>query len=310
MDAVVGKLLHGANVVATALYRLSRGKIGGTAKGTQVMLITVPGRKTGIPHTNPVSYFEHDGGYLVSGSSGGAKRAPQWIRNLATAGSAHVEIGAREFDVDARVLAGAERDQVWNDVVLAHAPFFARYETKSGRTIPVARLSPRSCSGRSGAAATLEEENDRHRSDPQECGLERCDEQRYVRDETQPRDRHNAGDDTEPAEPPRQPSGAQRECADGDDDDPEGDLPLAMPVVHRLPVPMIFGQIRLRDARPGSPHHPVDHLPVSHPLPTMSRRAVRQQRLQQRPMLHRLDRVAQASRRSTALQAHHSRDTP
>jgi F420H(2)-dependent quinone reductase len=30
---------------------------------SSVLLLTVPGRKTGTPHTTPVSYFEDEGGY-------------------------------------------------------------------------------------------------------------------------------------------------------------------------------------------------------------------------------------------------------
>ncbi|WP_281221106.1 hypothetical protein [Nocardia uniformis] len=35
------------------------------------------------------------------------------------------------------------RDQLWYDVVLRQAPFFAKYQDKSGRIIPVAVLTPR-----------------------------------------------------------------------------------------------------------------------------------------------------------------------
>ena len=40
------------------------------------------------------------------------------------------------------VLHGAERDAAWRDVVVATYPSFADYETKSGRAIAVARVSP------------------------------------------------------------------------------------------------------------------------------------------------------------------------
>jgi len=41
-------------------------------------------------------------------------------------------------------------------------------------------------------------------------------------------------------------------------------------------------------ARPGAPHHPADHHPMVHPLVTMTRRAIWQQRLLQRPLHIRL----------------------
>lgn len=42
-----------ANRLGATLYRRSRGKVGGTAKGVPVMLVTVPGRRTGTPRTTP-----------------------------------------------------------------------------------------------------------------------------------------------------------------------------------------------------------------------------------------------------------------
>ncbi len=89
----------------------------------------------------PVSYFEHDGALIVTGSAGGMKNNPQWIRNLQAAGAADVQIGAEQSSVHARVTDGPERDELWQQVILARSPFFAKYEQKSGRTIPVAVLT-------------------------------------------------------------------------------------------------------------------------------------------------------------------------
>jgi hemerythrin-like domain-containing protein len=50
---VLRRLLPAANHLAVALYRRSGGRIGGSAKGIPVLLITAPGRRTGAPHTVP-----------------------------------------------------------------------------------------------------------------------------------------------------------------------------------------------------------------------------------------------------------------
>jgi deazaflavin-dependent oxidoreductase (nitroreductase family) len=133
--------MRGANRLAVSLYRRSGGRIGGRAKGTRVLLLTVPGRTTGIRRTVPVSYFEHDGELIVTGSAGGMKDNPQWISNLRAAGAADIQIGAQRSSVHARVTEGPERDELWQQVVLARSPFFAKYEKKSGRVIPVAVLT-------------------------------------------------------------------------------------------------------------------------------------------------------------------------
>lgn len=129
----VQSLLGGINRLASRLYR--RG-IGRTAKAKlPVMLLTVAGRKSGTPRTVPVSYFEHDGSLLVAASAGGSKPQPQWVRNVQSADQVHLEVGDEAYDAKPRVLTGVERDRLWQDVVLAQAPFFAGYERKSGRVI-------------------------------------------------------------------------------------------------------------------------------------------------------------------------------
>lgn len=140
---LVRRLFRALNRLAVALYRRSGGRIGGSAKGLPVLLVTVPGRRTGTPHTVPIAYIEHDGAYIVTGSAGGGKDEPQWFRNLRV--SRCVQIETRDdgpYDADVTVLDTAERDRLWHDVVLDSAPFFAKYQEKAGRLIPVAVLTP------------------------------------------------------------------------------------------------------------------------------------------------------------------------
>ena len=144
MNAISKTLMKAAGKGAVLAYRRSGGRIGGKALGgAPVMLLTVAGRKSGQPHTTAVSYFEHQGGYVVVGSAGGTPEDPQWFRNLRKAATASIEVGAAPSrTVSVRVLGGEERDRVWSDVVLARVPEFAKYETKSGRRMPLAILRP------------------------------------------------------------------------------------------------------------------------------------------------------------------------
>ncbi|NED97451.1 nitroreductase family deazaflavin-dependent oxidoreductase [Phytoactinopolyspora alkaliphila] len=137
------QLFRGLNRLAVALYRRSGGRIGGTAKGIPVLLITAPGRRTGSPHTVPVAYIEHNGGYIVTGSAGGANAEPQWFRNVRATDRVRIEIGHESYDADVLVPDTTGRDLLWQDVVLNRAPFFSKYEEKAARTIPVAVLTPR-----------------------------------------------------------------------------------------------------------------------------------------------------------------------
>lgn len=121
-------------------YRVSNGRAGGGAH--KVLLMTAPGRRTGLPRSTCMRYLEHEGGYVVWGTASGANRDPDWFRNLRASETATIELGRTSRTVHRRELTGEERDRVWKDVVLARVPSVARYERKARRTIPVAVLTP------------------------------------------------------------------------------------------------------------------------------------------------------------------------
>jgi deazaflavin-dependent oxidoreductase (nitroreductase family) len=129
------------NQIGVAMHRRLGGRFDAFGD-TTVLMITSPGRRTGMPRSTMVRYLDHEGGYLVWGTGSGAPRDPDWFRNLRRTTRARIEIGQVGQDVDVEEITGAERDRVWRDVVLARAPGVARYERKAGRVIPVALLTP------------------------------------------------------------------------------------------------------------------------------------------------------------------------
>lgn len=142
-DRAVRRLTALGNRVVVGLYRLTGGRMAPRLPGgPPVLLLTVPGRRTGRVRTTPVCFFDLDGGLLVVGSAGGAPHDPQWFRNLRAAGSAQVEVGRDRRQVRARVPERAERDRLWRDVVIARAPAFDAYDRRTERAIPVAVLIP------------------------------------------------------------------------------------------------------------------------------------------------------------------------
>ena len=142
MSSIVRQLMRAGNSAAVALYRRTGGRLGGSVRGIPLLLLTIPGRTTGVPRTVAVASFEHEGSYLVVGSAGGSKHDPQWMKNLRATGSAHIEIAGRQREVTVRIAEPAERDALWSTVVVPQAPFFAGYERKAGRVIPIALLTP------------------------------------------------------------------------------------------------------------------------------------------------------------------------
>lgn len=133
------RLYAAANVWA---YRQTNGRVGGRGMGDlPVLLLTVPGRRSGIPRTVPIVYIDHDGALLVVGTGmGGSRHTPQWFLNLKAAGTGRVRIREHEHDVYARLPDGTEVAELWSQVAV-RAPHFAKWQARNGRPFPIAVLT-------------------------------------------------------------------------------------------------------------------------------------------------------------------------
>ena len=134
------RLTRIGNRTGVWMYRVLDGRLASGSRRVRVLLLTTPGRRTGLPRSTCVRFLDTDGGLLVWGTGSGSPRDPDWFQNLRAADTADVQVRAEHFRVQPRELLGAERDTVWRNTVLAQAPEVARYAQKAGRTIPVAVL--------------------------------------------------------------------------------------------------------------------------------------------------------------------------
>ena len=130
------------NAVGLWMHRAFKGRLDGGGKVGGVLMVTSPGRRTGLPRSTMVRFLEDGDGYLVWGTGSGSTTEPDWFRNLRRAREVTVEVGTRSQRVRPEVLVGEDRDRVWRDVIVAQIPGVEKYAMKSGRTIPVARLQP------------------------------------------------------------------------------------------------------------------------------------------------------------------------
>ena len=135
------RLVRIGNRMSVWMYRASDGRLLNTNKA-KVLMITTPGRRTGVLHSTCVRYLETPDGYLVWGTASGAPRDPDWFRNVRKTKVADVQIGAKTIQARPRELLADEREATWRNTVLAQAPEVAKYAEKARRTIPVALLEP------------------------------------------------------------------------------------------------------------------------------------------------------------------------
>jgi deazaflavin-dependent oxidoreductase (nitroreductase family) len=122
-------------------FRANDGKVGGQFAGSDLLLLTTTGAKSGQRRTSPLAYLRIDGKLIIIGSFAGADVDPAWVHNLRANPSAHAEIGTDSFDVSTRELPPDERDTAFPKIAAA-APGFADYQAKTTRVIPLFELQP------------------------------------------------------------------------------------------------------------------------------------------------------------------------
>lgn len=121
-------------------FRANGGKVGGQFEGANLLLLTTTGAKSGQSRLAPLAYFTVDGKLIIIGSKAGADTNPDWVHNLRANPQAHIEVGTDSYDVTSRELPTAERDAIF-DKVLAAAPGFGEYQSKTSRIIPLFELA-------------------------------------------------------------------------------------------------------------------------------------------------------------------------
>ena len=131
-----GRMLRFGSSMMAGLYRLTGGRTGHS------LLLTTIGAQSGEERTASLRRFDDgDGRWLVAGSAGGSARHPAWLSNLSrNPDRVSVEIGRDRFKVTPELLAGDERAAAWKRIV-AEAPQFGGYETRTDREIQVVRLT-------------------------------------------------------------------------------------------------------------------------------------------------------------------------
>ncbi len=129
-----------------AIYRLSRGRLGGRVPGwpeAQIALVNHTGARSGKARTSPLLYIAEDRTIAVVASKAGQPSHPAWFHNLLAHPETTVEIGAERWPVRARVAEPAERERLWPRFVAAF-PSYGYYQRQAApREIPLILLERR-----------------------------------------------------------------------------------------------------------------------------------------------------------------------
>jgi len=125
------------------VYRATHGLVGHRFPGAPpTLLLDHIGAKTGKVRTTPLSYLKDGDNLVIIASRGGNPRNPAWFHNLVANPDTTIQVGSERRAVHARVIDGAERDRLWDEVVDMYSGY-RDYQARTDRRIPLVALEPR-----------------------------------------------------------------------------------------------------------------------------------------------------------------------
>lgn len=126
-----------------ALFKATRGRVGGKLAGMPVVMITTTGRKSGKPRTTMLTSPVQDGDKIVLVASyGGDDRHPKWFLNLRDNPDVEVTGFGRAQKMDARIATDEEKAELWPRVTESYKGY-AGYQRRTDRDIPLVILEPK-----------------------------------------------------------------------------------------------------------------------------------------------------------------------
>ncbi|MGK5681705.1 nitroreductase family deazaflavin-dependent oxidoreductase [Actinoplanes sp. URMC 104] len=122
-------------------FRANGGRVGGPFAGSDLILLTTRGARSGKLHTTPLGFLpDGPGRILVIASAGGGPADPDWFHNLRATPRVTVETGTETYEAVAAPLTGAARDAAFARAAAGN-PGWSDYQARTRRTIPVVALT-------------------------------------------------------------------------------------------------------------------------------------------------------------------------
>lgn len=135
------RFLPQITAVDKTLQRATRGRLTVLdIAGLPNVMLTVPGRRSGLPRSTPLLCVPRNGALLIAGSYFGGPVEPVWVVNLEAAGSGTLRFDGVTHRFTSRRLTGDERREAWSDMTRVW-PNFALYERRTPREIKVFELT-------------------------------------------------------------------------------------------------------------------------------------------------------------------------
>jgi deazaflavin-dependent oxidoreductase (nitroreductase family) len=122
-------------------YRATDGAEGHDWQGTQTLLLTTTGRKSGEQRTTPLIYAPCGHAYTIVASKGGSDAPPAWYLNLTEHPEVEVQVRGNRFKARARTASAEEKPGMWATMT-SEWPAYDDYQRSTEREIPIVVLDP------------------------------------------------------------------------------------------------------------------------------------------------------------------------
>jgi len=123
-------------------YLATDGQEGHDWQGTQTLILTTTGRRSGQRRQHPLIYGRHGDDYLVVASKGGAPEHPAWYLNLDADPEVEIQVKDKKIRARARTATPEEKPELWS-IMTEQWPAYDGYQERTDREIPVVVLEPR-----------------------------------------------------------------------------------------------------------------------------------------------------------------------
>jgi deazaflavin-dependent oxidoreductase (nitroreductase family) len=143
------KVIKVMSAVNVRVYRLTRGRVGGTWRvgaawkhPVPICLLEHRGRRTGRLRTTPLVYLREGRRVVVVASQAGRPSHPLWYLNLEADPDVTVQVRGDRLAMRAHTASPAERAELWPRLVALYSDYDS-YQSWTEREIPVVVLEPR-----------------------------------------------------------------------------------------------------------------------------------------------------------------------
>ncbi|HEY0813023.1 MAG TPA: nitroreductase family deazaflavin-dependent oxidoreductase [Pseudonocardia sp.] len=135
----------GWNDMVIEQFRAGNTRVADQFDRDSLLLLHTTGAKSGQPRIAPVAHFRDGDRVVIVASAAGSDHHPDWYHNLLANPTVQSEVWEngelKTTTATARTVGDGERDKLWSEIV-AQAPGFGEYQTKTTRQIPIVVLEP------------------------------------------------------------------------------------------------------------------------------------------------------------------------